>query len=263
MHSILPIVALLAAGANTVTAGSYAENYPNRIYLDSMCLPTNANAKVEGGIPEAEWVAAMATSPFPCEQRIYLERTCFANGTTTNDFLAEQQCLCGGNYFEALSACYDCLIAHGLVVTPSSLASYSSAVSSQSSAECSASRVTQGYTNLFTVNTSTGPFPDYTVSPDPFANDTRVANYWTGPTAPVAGKITGSAVQHQSSFTNVDNVRFTPPGAVTTGGSMTTPLATSTGDSVTTPLATSTGGAVKVRVEGGLIAAAIGVLAAL
>ncbi|OBT52078.1 hypothetical protein VE04_09798 [Pseudogymnoascus sp. 24MN13] len=263
MHSILPIVALLAAGANTVTAGSYAENYPNRIYLNSMCLPTNANANVEGGIPEAEWVAAMATSPFPCEQRIYLERTCFANGTTTNDFLAEQQCLCGGNYFEALSACYNCLIAHGLVVTPSSLASYSSAVSSYSSSACSPSPVTQGYTNLFTVNTSTGPFLDYTVSPDPFANDTRVANYWTGPTAPVAGKITGSAVQHQSSFTNVDNVRFTPPGAVTTGGSVTTPLATSTGDSVTTPLATSTGGAVKVRVEGGLIAAAIGVLAAL
>lgn len=259
MHLILPIVALLTAGANTITA-DYAESHPNRIYLDSMCIPTKAKL---GWVPLDELVAAMASSPFPCEQRIYLEQTCFANGTTTNDFLAEQQCLCGSNYFEALAACYDCQIAHGLVVTPSGLASFSSAVSRHSTDECSASPVTQGYTNLFTVNTSTGPFPDATLSPDPFANDTSVENYWTGPTAPVAGKITGSAVQHQSSFTNVDNVRFTPPGAITTGGSVTTPLPTSTEDSVTTSLATSTGGAVKVRVEGGLVAAAIGLLAAL
>ncbi|OBT46757.1 hypothetical protein VE00_02601 [Pseudogymnoascus sp. WSF 3629] len=260
MHSILPILVLLAAGANTVTAGSYTENYPNRIYLDAMCLPTKAKL---GSVSLAEIVASMASSPFPCEQRIYLERTCFANGTTTNDFLAEQQCLCGSNYFEALAACYDCQIAHGLVVTPSSLASFSSVVSSRSTAECSASPVTQGYTNLFTVNTSTGPYPDLTLSPDPFANDTRVANYWTGPTAPVAGKITGSAVQHQSSFTNVNDARFTPPGAVTTGGSVATPLTTSTGGSVTAPLATSTAGAAKARAGGGLVAAAIGVLAAL
>mgnify|MGYP001578396923 CR=1 FL=1 len=150
-----------------------------------------------------------------------------------------------------------------MVVTPSNLASFSSVVSSCSTAECSASPVTQGYTNLFTVNTSTGPFPDLTLSPDPFANDTRVANYWTGPTAPVAGKITGSAVEHQSSFTNVNDARFTPPGAVTTGGSVTTPLVTSTGGRVTAPLATSTAGAANVRAEGGLVAVAIGVLAAL
>lgn len=260
MHSILPILALLAAGANTVTASSYTENYPNRIYLDAMCIPTKAKL---GSVSLAEIVASMASSPFPCEQRIYLEQTCFANGTTANDFLAEQQCLCGSNYFEALAGCYDCQIAHGLIVTPSKLASFSSIVSSRSTAECSASPVTQGYTNMFTVNTSTGPYPDLTLSPDPFANDTRVANYWTGPTAPLAGKITGSAVQHQSSFTNVDDVRFTPPGAVTTGGSVTTPLATSTGGGVIAPLATSTAGAAKARVEGGLVAAAIGVLAAL
>ena len=260
MHSILPIVALLSAGANAVTVRDYTENYPNRIYLDAMCLPTNANL---GGVSLDEMVASIASSPFPCEQRIYLERTCFANGTTANDFLAEQQCLCGGNYFEALSACYDCQIAHGLVVAPSNLASFSSAVSSQSTAECSASPVIQGYTNLFSVYTSTGPRSDLTVSSDRFANDTRVANYWTGATAPVAGKITGSAVLHQSSFTNVNDVRFTPPVAVTTGGSVATPLATSTGGSVTTPLATSTGAAAKVRVEGGLLAAVIGVLAAL
>ncbi|OBT81405.1 hypothetical protein VE02_10036 [Pseudogymnoascus sp. 03VT05] len=233
MHSILHIVALLAAGANAVTAGSYDDNYPNKIYLDSMCLPTKAKL---GRVPLAEIVASMANSPFLCEQRIYLERTCFANGTTTNDFLAEQQCLCGSNYFEALATCYDCQIAHGLVVAPSDLASFSSRVSGRSTAECSAVLVTKA-TNLFAVNTSTGPYPDSTLSPDPFANDTLVENYWTGPTAPVAGKITGSAVEHQSSFTNVDDVRFTPPGAVTTEGGVTTPLSTSTGDSVTVPSA--------------------------
>ncbi|KFY55367.1 hypothetical protein V497_07010 [Pseudogymnoascus sp. VKM F-4516 (FW-969)] len=246
MHSILPLLALLAAGANAVSY--YEENYPNRIYLDAMCLPTKS--KLDPA-PLSELVAAMANSPFPCEQRIYLERTCFANGTTPNDFLAEQQCLCGSNYFSALAACYGCRIAHGLVVTPADLVEFSSQVSRHSTAECEATPVSQGYTNLFTVNTSTGAPPDLTLSPDPFANDTAISNYWTGPTALVVGKITGSAVDHLSSSTNVDDVRFTPTGVVTAGGS------------VAAPSATSTAGAAMVRVEGGLVAVAMGVLAAL
>jgi hypothetical protein len=215
------------------------------------------------GMSELEQVAQMANSPLPCDQRYYLEDTCLANGTTPNDFLAEQQCLCGGNYYEALSGCYACAVAHGLVVTPSDLASYSSEVSGLSTAECSASPVTQPYTNLFPpINTTEyeDTFTDFKLSSDNFPSDTRVENYWTGAATPVAGKIT---VEHQSSFTNTFGIRYTPTGAATTGGSVTTPSAPSSTEDAGAGAATSTGGAADVRVAGGLLAAVIGVLAAL
>lgn len=102
---------------------------------------------------------------------------------------------------------------------------------------------------------------DVTLSSDNFPNDTRVENYWTGATTAIAGKITGNAVEHQSSNTNIRQSRFTPTAAATTGGSVTTPSApTSTGNADT---ATSTGEAAEVRLAGGLLAAVIGVFAVL
>lgn len=259
MHSILPIAALLAICANAIGNVLVAANkdYPNRRYLDSMCF---APVKGRWGLGQSP---SMANSPLPCDQRLYLENTCLANGTTPNDFLAEQQCLCGGNYYEALSGCYACQVAHGLVVTPSDLSSFSSVVSSLSTAECSASPVTQPYTNLFPpINTTslTDSFTDYKLSSDNFPSDTRVENYWTGAATAVAGKIT---VEHQSSFTNTFGIRYTPTSAVTTGGSVTTSSAPSSTEGAGAGAATSTGGAADVRVAGGLLAAVIGVLAAL
>ncbi|KFY54086.1 hypothetical protein V497_07968 [Pseudogymnoascus sp. VKM F-4516 (FW-969)] len=250
MHSILPIAALLAVCANAI--GNVLEpyrEYPNLVYLDSMCLSLAASS--------------MANSPLPCDQRVYLENTCFANGTTPNDFIAEQQCLCGGNYYEAVSGCYACQIAHGLIVAPSDLATFSSEVSRLSTAECSASPVTQPYTNLFPSINATEyqeTFTDLRLSSDNFPNDTRVENYWTGAATAVAGKIT---VEHQSSFTNTFGIRYTPTSAATTGGSVTTPSVPSSTEDAGAGAATSTGGAADVRVAGGLLAAVIGVLAVL
>lgn len=258
MHSILPIVAFLVVCAKTASGKNTYD--PNEAYMSAMCYPLIQSLD---DLSRESLVAAMANSPFPCEQHWYLDLTCMSNGTTPNDFLAEQQCLCGGNYFETNIACYNCQIAHGLVVTPSDRASVSSAVSSQSKAECSSSPATQPYTNLFPPFNSTSfeLRPAITLSSDNFPNDTRVENYWTGATAPIAGKITGSAVHHLSSITNVHNSRFTPTAAAATGGNATTSSSpTSTGDA---DAATSTGGAAEVRVAGGLLAAVIGALAVL
>ncbi|KFY85828.1 hypothetical protein V500_08096 [Pseudogymnoascus sp. VKM F-4518 (FW-2643)] len=261
MHSILPIVAFSVVCAKTASGDDRDTSDRNQAYLNRMCYPLIQNLDY---LSSESLVAATENSPFPCEQEWFLSLTCMSNGTTPNDFLAEQQCLCGGNYFETNIACYNCQIAHGLVVTLSNRANVSSAFSSLSKAECSASPVTQPYSNLFPPFNFTSAWerrPSITLSSDKFPKDTRVENYWTGATAPIAGKITGSAVNHLSSMTNIDYVRFTPTAAAATGGNATTSSPpTSTGDA---DAATSTGGAAEVRVAGRLLAAVIGVLAVL
>ncbi|OBT54767.1 hypothetical protein VE04_06440 [Pseudogymnoascus sp. 24MN13] len=256
MHSILPIVVLLAVCDATSIA--IDRGYPNEAYINDMCSPLfKSNYESNEAL-----FAALGNSPLPCEQNYFLNQICMSNGTTPNDFLAEQQCLCNGNYFEVGIGCYDCQVAHGVVVKPSDRASFISAVSSRRKVECSAVP-TQGYTNLFTAfnYTSYHLRSDLTLSSDNFPNDTRVENYWTGAATATPGKITGSAVHHQSIKTNIHDSRFTPTPAAATGGSVTTPSApTSTGNADT---ATSTGGAAEVRVAGGLLAAVIGVLAVL
>lgn len=256
MHSILPIVALLAVCDATTAADRRV--YPNEDYINDMCSPLfKSNYESNNAL-----VAALGNSPLPCEQSYFLDLICMSNGTKPNDFLAEQQCLCNGNFFEVGIGCYDCQVAHGVIAKPSDRANYISAVSSRRKVECSAVP-TQGYTNLFPPfnYTSYHLRSDVTLSSDNFPNDTRVENYWTGAATAIPGKITGSAVQHQSIQTNNRESRFTPTPAATTGGSVTTLLApTSTGNADT---AASTGGAAEVRVAGGLLAAVIGVFAVL
>ncbi|OBT80276.1 hypothetical protein VF21_00577 [Pseudogymnoascus sp. 05NY08] len=198
MHSILPIIALLAVCAKSVcvsgsTTVADRRVYPNEEYINAMCDPL---LRFIYGFQDAA-LAALANSSLPCEQSIYLNQICMSNGTTPNDFLAEQQCLCDGNYFEASIGCYDCQVAHGLVVKPSDRASYISAVSSRRKVECSAVP-TQGFSNLFPPYNITSQYlrSDLTLSSDNFPNDTRLENYWTGATTAIAGKITGNAVQH-------------------------------------------------------------------
>ncbi|OBT61996.1 hypothetical protein VE03_08290 [Pseudogymnoascus sp. 23342-1-I1] len=261
MLSILPIVALLAVCANAASIPDI--DRPNEDYLNAMCYPLTAHLKGAERSEEA-LLAIMKNSPFPCEQYVYLEMTCLTHRTTPNDFLAEQQCLCGGNFFEVIEACSNCYIAHGGIATPSDLSSASSVMTKNSLAECSPTPPIKGYTNIFAVTqdvTSYMQRSDITLSSDNFPSDTRVENYWTGATAPIAGKITGSAVQHLSSTTNAGSSRITSTGAAVTGGNATTtsaPTSTGSGDA-----ATSTGGAAEVRVAGGLLAAVIGVLAVL
>jgi hypothetical protein len=66
---------------------------------------------------QGELIEAFWDSPFPCEQQYYLVVTFPANGTTPNDFLAKQQCLCEGSLFDTRVGCFNCHIAHGMVQT--------------------------------------------------------------------------------------------------------------------------------------------------
>ncbi|KFY67148.1 hypothetical protein V496_01722 [Pseudogymnoascus sp. VKM F-4515 (FW-2607)] len=279
MHSLLPVVVLFAICAKAVTdENDWREVKPNEKYINDMCLPRYS--KMELQKPYIV-IAELSNTPFPCEQEYFLRLLCYSNGTTPNDFLAEQQCLCGGNYFDTLVGCYNCGIAHGVIATPPERAKVYGRYSSLSKAECSPTPVLQPFTNLLEDFNSTSYMlrSDMTLSSNQFSSDTAVSNYWTGAAAPIAGKITGEAVHHQSSFTNINYEKFTPTAAATTGGSAaTTSATTSTGsadeanstgnaDAASSTgnadAATSTGGAAEVKVAGGLLAAVIGMLAAL
>lgn len=257
MHSILPIVVLLAV-CDTTTAADKNRVYPNEDYINDMCNPLLKTDYESNNT----LLADLGNSSLPCEQSYYLGLICMSYGIDPSGFLAEQHCLCNGNFFEVGIGCYDCQVAHGVIAKPSDRANYIGAVSSRRKAECSVVP-TQGYTNLFPPfnYTSYDLRSDVTLSSDNFPNDTRVENYWTGAATAILGKITGSTVEHQSIKTNNGESRFTPTPAAATGGSVTTPPApTSTGNADTV---TSTGAAAEVRVAGGLLAAVIGVFAVL
>ncbi|KFY31586.1 hypothetical protein V493_00974 [Pseudogymnoascus sp. VKM F-4281 (FW-2241)] len=270
MHSLLPVVALLAICAKAATdETNWREVKPNEQYLNDMCYPQYSKMDSQDYYAT---IAELSNSPFPCEQEFFLRLLCYSNGTTPNDFLAEQQCLCGGNYFDTLVGCYNCRLAHGMISTLPKRAEVYSRFSSLSKAECSPTPVIQPYTNMLEDFNSTSYMlrSDMTLSSHQFSSDTAVSNYWTGATAPIAGKITGDAVNHQSSFTNVNYEKFMPTATASTGGSVaTTSAPTSTGgvnaasSAGNADAATSTGGAAEVKVAGGLLVAVIGVLAAL
>ncbi|KFX95755.1 hypothetical protein O988_05659 [Pseudogymnoascus sp. VKM F-3808] len=249
MLSISLAVALLAS-----LVLSYEDEKTDR-YLKDMCYPI---IWANNGQTTEDPFALMSKSPFPCEQVVYLATYCFSNGTTEIDFLAEQQCLCGGNYFEALRGCYDCFYTHGLSDAQNPVDKVLRDLTSASSAECSATPITIPYTNLYPTEDWRTSSDVATLTSDRFPNDTAISNYWTGATAPIMGQITGSATGRLTSYTNSYLARYTPTG--TTGAAPTS----GGGASSTTPASpSSTNGAAEVKVAGGLLAVVIGAMAAL
>ena len=240
-------------------------NDPVEMYLDRMCIPLyiNTTRTRDLNLSIAEMPASLANSPFPCEQEIYLEAVCLANGTTEDDFLAEQECLCNGGFFEAIAGCDACLDAHGSQEFSPQL--QSSALASLSAAECEPSPPFQPYSNLVPrVNiTSLSESPPMTLGDDRFPNNTAVSNYWTPTKSVTAGEITGSATARLTSWTDFAGNGYSPTSIPPNSGVTSTPsIATSLGSSTTatpTPSASGNVAAAKgVQAAGGLFAAAIG-----
>merc|ERR1711977_716001 len=141
-------VSLMATSAITLihTGGLYRRELDEEtdLYLQEMCLPTvaeyayNVDSTVDNLIP------SLHDSPFPCEQQVYILNTCVANDTTSIDYLAEQQCICGSNFRETIQGCGACYSAHGLT---SETENTNELVSSIWTAECSA-RPTQAFQEI-------------------------------------------------------------------------------------------------------------------
>ncbi|KAL3417496.1 hypothetical protein PVAG01_10506 [Phlyctema vagabunda] len=248
---------------------------PVREYLSEVCYPNlnNQTRRAELHLSANDLLPSLGSSPFPCEQMLYLNTICTANGTTEIDFLAEQQCLCNGAFFDVMAGCDACFFSHGSQASTPEEAS--STVSSLSSAECSPSPPFQPYSNLLPpvsrINITELSFrPSLTLGNDQFPSNTVVSNYFT-PTRSIApGEITGSATARLSSWTNFDGIRFTPTTTPSTSSAANTASSTDTAVSAsggsTTASAPSTiesgnGAALYVPFEGGILAIMVGLAA--
>ncbi|RHZ48470.1 uncharacterized protein CDV56_100009, partial [Aspergillus thermomutatus] len=195
MHLSSIIIYLSLTTAATAILSLRTVKDPAREYLTSVCYPNYSNNTrfIALRLALNNITSSLANSPFPCEQALYIENACSANGTTEIDFLAEQECLCNGAYFDVLAGCDACYYEHGYTALPPAEAS--SSRSSLSVAECGPTPPYQPFSNLLpAVNaTSIENAPAITLGTDRFPNNTAVSNYWTaaGPVTP--GAITGSA----------------------------------------------------------------------
>lgn len=244
MHPAFPILAIVA-----VAGFAHTEELPsrdNRVYLTHMCFPQTSDAVIKSG----NLMSVLSQSPFPCEQAMYLGNVCFTNGTTLADFAAEQQCLCGGNFFDALIGCDKCQDAHGRIGPETDQASERA---KYSKLECDPTQVTKPFTNLYPPQdvTSMRMDADATLMPDPFADDTRVENYWTGVATPIAGQITVAATGGLTTFTNTGDATYTPTSA-----------AASETTAIPSP-STSAAGAGEIKATSGLLAVIVGAIAML
>ncbi|KFY38842.1 hypothetical protein V494_04182 [Pseudogymnoascus sp. VKM F-4513 (FW-928)] len=266
MLSISLAVALLASLALSLT------HLEQSLYLGDLCYPNllDDNGRVPDNLD-----GIYSKSPFPCEQMMYLEVVCHANGTAEIDFLAEQQCLCGGNFFDASRGCLECTYAHGFFDAEKPLDKALSKLASVSSAECSATPVMMSYAERVPGTYETDDVA--TLTSDRFPSDTAISNYWTGATTPIAGQITGSATGRAKSNTYLEDQRakmstesMEAAGAGTSSANTPSPSSTNGAaaggagtSSASPPSPSSTNGAAEVKVAGGLLAVVIGAMAAL
>jgi hypothetical protein len=166
---------------------------PVQHYIDSVCTPNLSGSGSDVSLDPVDSLNSLSSlinSPFPCEIVTAMWHMCIANGSTPLDLLAEQECLCNGDYWEVWRGCDDCYFTHGY--QPYDPADSASSISALSSAECTGVP-TQAFTYLYASYWTTQPTPT-TLIGDKFPNNTAVSNYWTASESPVtAGAITGSA----------------------------------------------------------------------
>ncbi|TVY89625.1 hypothetical protein LAWI1_G007478 [Lachnellula willkommii] len=224
--NILLGILLSLAAAEIAPRG---DNDPAAAYLDRMCSPVYDNA-VDSDGPNTNIIGSIENSPFPCDQSLYIFFVCTANGTTEIDFLAEQQCICTGSYWEALEACSACRFAHGS--------------DDDSPEEADAPRSSLKTAESYRLQ------PNITLTNDKFPSNTAVSNYYTKPVSFTPGSITGSATARLTFFTNSDEVRYTPTSVPPNNG-------TGTAGSKSSNAAPRE----DVKVVGGLLAGLLGVAA--
>lgn len=192
-------------------------------------------------------LAISSKTPYPCEQVNYIEEARQANGTEPVDFLAEQQCLCHSNIWNAFRDCNDCYRVHGSTENVTE-GSYDSYISSRSGAECTPKPPVQGFSNLRTIGIRTTTLQPLT--DDKFPSQTKVGNYFSskGNASPTPGSITGSATARQTVWTGAPATQNSPS---TTAATTVTATGSAKASSIPTAVSSVAGGA-GLEVAGGL-----------
>lgn len=213
-HAII-LGCLLTKSRCSISLTRFYNDDPNLQYPYTMCYPnfdvTAANTFID--------------SPFPCEVRAAILQICFANNTSELDFLAEQQCLCNGAFWDTWRGCDACFFAHGS--SSDNPADSAKSISSLSIAECSPSPPSRPFKSLFPIYTTDIISTSVTLVNDNFPNNTAVSNYWTATeTALTPGTITGSATGRQTVWNIYGSI--VPPTVTEEGSSSTTTSKVST-----------------------------------
>lgn len=198
--------------------------------VTQLCYPHYDEYIISGSAP------SLIDSPYPCEVQAAMEFICSPNGTTTLDFLAEQECLCNGAFFDVSRGCNNCFFFHGEGgYTPSDAVKYFSALSA---AECSASP-TQPYQSIAASFSSaaSNSYSSTWLAIDPHPTDMAASYYWTATGSVTIGAITGNATARATT-----NIRWSIIGDTTlvmTPGSSTSSGASPSGASTTISISLS------------------------
>lgn len=181
-------------------------------YLSLICMPlmSNSTRATELHLNATTVITSLALSPFPCEQQLYLASICQENATDEIDFLAEQECLCGGSFFEVSAGCNACLFSHGY--TGETTEEASSSLSALSAAECNPIPPFQPFRNLLPSPNVTHDIQveaTETLGDDKFPNKTDVSNYFTA---------TGSVTAHLTSPIAYPTAWYWTPTATSSTG---------------------------------------------
>lgn len=194
------ILSALSALLPTATAANAPHYYTIEAqrYIQRMCMPHIYHNPRTYFLVEN--YSDLRDSIFPCEQQSYIGWICMANGTSELDLLAEQQCLCDGDFFEAAINCMKCQYAHGDPRNGVSDAALTASYASLSSAECVPTPPFQPYIDMMPTPTTWPPITSelVTLVPDKFPNDTAVSNYLSTVKTATPGRITGSATSRHT-----------------------------------------------------------------
>lgn len=193
--------------AYTATPGVIPQWYPSRY-----CGPLSTSEEFGDGPKEGEewgakWnplIEAQLKSPYPCEQVQGLQMICSTNGTSDADFIAEKQCFCGGNYWEASIGCDKCWRANGWVQEGLSHEDVEAGLKDEKKKFCNASpHAGRPFKDTLTILSEDAVRPASVVSSAIISYQNTEVFYWAGDTTAVAGAYSGEATGRQQTFTQI------------------------------------------------------------
>lgn len=247
---ILSITAALASADAFANALAARQTNDAQTYLNSVCLPNVTNP-----VP-------------PCQQIANIESTCAPNGTDPIDYVAHQECMCGGGYFPNWIGCLNCLYVHGARSQAQSSA-FAQIMTSASNILCTGTP-TASFAAIFSSLSDANPVVASTAGTgmtDLYPSQTAVSLYYTASGNQQPGVITGSATAatHVSASTTARSSSPTTatPAGTSGSGSGGSNSGSGTGSGTGSAASkTSSSGAAPSNILGGILGIVAGGVAA-
>lgn len=263
---ILPALAATVSASSIFEGSIYGglvsrQSSSEETYIDSVCQPNTTDP-----VP-------------PCQAIITIEEQCQPNGTSSLDYIAHQECMCGGGFFSNWNGCQQCQYVHG-ARSEAVVEAFESIISSASVSLCTGTP-TASFAAIFSSIADSAPqvaSGAATTVSDQYPSDAAVSLYYTASGPQGAGAITGSATAatatssaaasgsssaavvtpSASSGTHTASGSSSAHSSSASSGSMTTSHSSSGSASAASTSATSTGGAAEMKALGGLAALVAG-----